>query len=360
MLAYFLRRVLLIIPTLWGIITINFLIIQCVPGGPVEQTIAELTMPSMQSTSRIDNRGDAGINNQGNDANHHQTGLSPEPIAEIEKMYGFDKPWWQRYLDLISSYLMFDLGKSYYRDTPVVNIIVEKMPVSMSLGFWSVLLQYLICIPLGIQKAQRHRSRFDTLSTHLILLGNAIPTFLFAIVMIILFAGGDYFSIFPLRGLVSDNFSELPWYSKIADYLWHLVLPITSIMIGSFATLTMLTKNAFLEEKHKTYVLTAISKGLPQQAVMYNHIFRNAMLLVIASIPQAIVDMFFTGSLLIEIIFSLDGLGLLGYEATIQRDYPIVFGCLYVFTLIGLLVNILCDLMYCLIDKRIHFGTSTR
>lgn len=354
MLQYFLQRLLLIIPTLWGIITINFVIIQCVPGGPVEQTIAELTMPGISTTSRIDSMQDAGIDMHQD--NRHPSGLAPETVAAIEKMYGFDKPLWQRYIELIGSYLVLDLGTSYYRDTPVIDIIAEKMPVSVSLGFWSVLLQYLICIPLGIKKAQSHRSFFDVATTQIILLGNAIPTFLFAILMIIFFAGGDYLSIFPLRGLVSNHFASLNWYEKILDYFWHLTLPILSIMISSFATLTMLTKNAFLEEKHKTYVLTALSKGLSQKAIMYNHIFRNAMLLVIASIPQAIVDMFFTGSLLIEIIFSLDGLGLLGYEATIQRDYPIVFGCLYIFTLIGLVVNILCDLTYSLVDKRIHFG----
>lgn len=356
MLHYFLRRLLLIIPTLWGIITMNFFIIQCVPGGPVEQTIAELTMPGIHATNRIDHRSDAGISTQGQE--NHTSGLSQDTIKEIEKMYGFDKPLWQRYVDLLKSYLVLDLGKSYYRDASVLDIILEKLPVSMSLGFWSILLQYLICIPLGIQKSRYHKSRFDIYSTHLILLGNAIPTFLFAIVMIIFFAGGDYLQIFPLRGLVSDNFASLNWWQKILDYFWHLVLPITSIMIGSFASLTMLTKNAFLEEKNKTYVLTAVSKGLNANAIMYNHIFRNAMLLVIASIPQAIIDMFFTGSLLIEIIFSLDGLGLLGYEATIQRDYPIVFGSLYMFTLIGLIVNILCDAMYSIVDKRIHFGSQ--
>ena len=357
MLNYFLRRFLLIIPTLWGIITLNFIIIQCVPGGPVEQTIAEITMPGVHSSSRIDQRADAGIQINTEENTTH-SGLSPETIKEIEKMYGFDKPLWQRYIELIRNYLVLDLGKSYYRDTPVKDIILEKMPVSVSLGFWSILLQYLICIPLGIKKAKCHRSRFDRISTKLILLGNAIPTFLFAIVMIILFAGGDYLQLFPLRGLVSDHFHTLSWWEKILDYMWHLVLPITSIMIGSFASLTMLTKNAFLEEQNKTYVLTALSKGLTDKAIMYQHIFRNAMLLVIASIPQAIVEIFFTGSLLIEIIFSLDGLGLLGYEATIQRDYPIVFGCLYIFTLIGLIVNILCDAVYCLVDKRIHFETT--
>lgn len=344
------------IPTLWGIITINFIIIQFLPGGPVEQTIAELTMPNITATNRLDAK--STINDTGNESNPSAPAqsVSEETLARIHKMYGFDKPVLVRYWDLIRAYSVFDLGKSYYRNTHVLNIIAEKMPVSMSLGIWSTLLLYSISIPLGIRKATHQGTRFDSISTNLLLLGNAMPTFLFAIIMIILFASGEYFNILPLRGLVSDHFDLLPWYQQIIDYLWHLVLPITSIVIGGFATLTLLTKNSFLDEIHKVYVTAARLKGLSSDQVLYRHVFRNALLIIIASIPGAIIEMFFTGSLLIEIIFSLDGLGLLSYEATIQRDYPVVFGTLYLFSLLGLLVNLISDITYRLVDPRINFS----
>ena len=351
MLSYIAKRLFLMLPTLWGIITINFVVIQFLPGGPVEQTIAQLTMPGLSATSRIDQQGDL-ASHAGKES---AQGISDETLARIQKMYGFDKPVWERYWDLMASYLVFDLGKSYYRDASVLSIIAEKLPVSMSLGIWSTLLVYGVSIPLGIRKAQKPGSSFDQWSTHLLLLGNATPTFLFAIIMIIFFASGEYFTILPLRGLVSDHFDSLPWYGQILDYFWHLILPTTAIVIGSFATLTLLTKNAFMDEMHKTYVLTARLKGLSERIVLYHHVLRNALLLIIASLPAAIIEMFFTGSLLIEIIFSLDGLGLLSYEATIQRDYPIVFGTLYLFSLLGLLVNLLSDITYHLVDKRIDF-----
>jgi microcin C transport system permease protein len=356
MLQYILKRLLLILPTLWGIITINFVVIQFLPGGPVEQTIASLTMPSLSATARLDNQSDVQEFNDTSTAFSSHQGVSQATVERIQKMYGFDKPAWERYLTLIKNYLFFDLGKSYYRNATVLEIIAEKLPVSMSLGIFSTLLIYLVSIPLGIRKAVYKNTTFDLRTTKLLLLGNATPTFLFAIIMIIFFASGEYFTLFPLRGLVSDHFDQLSWTQKILDYLWHLVLPVTAIVIGSFATLTLLTKNAFLDELHKTYVKTAYLKGLNKNEVLYRHVFRNALLLIIASIPSAIIDMFFTGSLLIEMIFSLDGLGLLSYEATIQRDYPVVFGTLYLFSLIGLVVNLLSDLTYALVDKRIDFS----
>ena len=355
MLSYILKRLFLIIPTLWGIITINFVVIQFLPGGPVEQTIAKLTLPSISATSRLENQSEIQDIGERSDQQMSQ-GVSDETLERIKRMYGFDRPVWQRYVDLLGAYLVFDLGNSYYRDASVLSIIAEKLPVSMSLGIWSTLLVYAVSIPLGIKKAQKPGSRFDRVSTNLLLLGNATPTFLFAIIMIIFFASGEYFTIFPLRGLVSDDFSSLAWYEKILDYFWHLILPISAIVIGSFATLTLLTKNSFLDEIHKTYVMTARLKGLNEKKVLYRHVLRNALLLIISSIPGAIVEMFFTGSLLIEIIFSLDGLGLLSYEATIQRDYPVVFGTLYLFSLLGLMVNLLSDLTYNLVDKRINFA----
>ena len=274
---------------------------------------------------------------------------------KIKKLYGFDKPLWQRYLTMLWSYAQFDLGKSYYRDANVIDIIIEKLPVSMSLGIWSTLIVYAIALPLGIRKATHHTRIFDRASSFLLLIGSATPTFLFAILMIIFFAGGDFLTIFPLRGLVSDNFYSLPWYAQILDYFWHLILPVSAISIGSISTLCFLVKHSFLDEMQKAYVLNARSRGIGENNILYQHIFRNALLIVIASIPATIIEMFFTGSLLIEVIFSLDGLGLLGYEAIISRDYPVVFGSLYLFTLLGLVINIICDLCYYLVDKRIHF-----
>ncbi|MEC8882640.1 MAG: microcin C ABC transporter permease YejB [Pseudomonadota bacterium] len=355
MLTYILKRLLLIIPTLWGIITINFIVIQFLPGGPVEQTIAQLTMPSISATARLETQSDISSSSSDQSDQSLSHGVSDATLERIKKMYGFDKPAWERYFDLIKAYVSFDLGKSYYRDSTVLDIIYEKLPVSISLGFWSTILLYSISIPLGIKKAIRQGSKFDKITTNLILLGNATPTFLFAVLMIIFFASGEYWKLFPLRGLTSDNFEMLNWYEQIIDYLWHLILPIISITISGFATLTLLTKNSFLDEIHKTYVLTARLKGLNENKVLYHHVLRNALLLIISSIPGAIIEMFFTGSLLIEIIFSLDGLGLLSYEATIQRDYPIVFGTLYLFSLMGLVVNILSDITYSIVDKRIDF-----
>ena len=284
-------------------------------------------------------------------------GLAPELVEEIEIMYGFDKPVHVRFFNMMLDYATFDFGDSFFRDQKVVDLVLEKMPVSISLGIWSTLAIYLVSIPLGIRKALKHGSRFDIWSSTVVILGNAIPTFLFAILLIILFAGGSYFRWFPLRGLVSDNISTLPWWQQILDYFWHLVLPITAILIGSFASLTMLTKNSFLDEINKQYVITARAKGIAERRVLYGHVFRNAMLIIIAGFPAAFIGMFFTGSLLIEIIFSLDGLGLLGFESTIQRDYPVMFGTLFIFTLLGLIVGIISDIMYTVIDPRIDFET---
>ena len=278
-------------------------------------------------------------------------------VQEIEQMYGFDKPVHVRFFNMKLDYATFDFGDSFFRDQKVVDLVLEKMPVSISLGIWSTLVIYLVSIPLGIRKALKHGSRFDVWSSTFVILGNAIPTFLFAILLIILFAGGSYFSWFPLRGLVSDNISTLPWWQQILDYFWHLVLPITAILIGSFASLTMLTKNSFLDEINRQYVITARAKGIAERRVLYGHVFRNAMLIIIAGFPAAFIGMFFTGSLLIEIMFSLDGLGLLGFESTIQRDYPVMFGTLFIFTLLGLIVGIISDIMYTVIDPRIDFET---
>ncbi len=350
---YLIQRLLLVFPTLLGILTINFIIVQFVPGGPVEQTIAQLTMPSLQSSSRVANQVDNLYGDS--DSNTQVYSISQSMEEKIKKLYGFDKPLWQRYLTMLWSYAQFDLGKSYYRDANVIDIIIEKLPVSMSLGIWSTLIVYAIALPLGIRKATHHTRIFDRASSFLLLIGSATPTFLFAILMIIFFAGGDFLTIFPLRGLVSDNFYSLPWYAQILDYFWHLILPVSAISIGSISTLCFLVKHSFLDEMQKAYVLNARSRGIGENNILYQHIFRNALLIVIASIPATIIEMFFTGSLLIEVIFSLDGLGLLGYEAIISRDYPVVFGSLYLFTLLGLVINIICDLCYYLVDKRIHF-----
>ncbi|MCL5042853.1 MAG: microcin C ABC transporter permease YejB [Gammaproteobacteria bacterium] len=354
MLAYIIRRLLLIIPTIFGILLINFLIIQAAPGGPVEQMIAQLE-GFEGGTSRISGSaaGDAatGSNYRG------AQGLDPDIIAEIERMYGFDKPAHERFWLMIKGYLTFDFGDSFFRDTPVIDLIIEKMPVSISLGLWTTLITYLISIPLGIRKAVRHGSPFDVWTSSLIIVGYAIPGFLLAILLIVLFAGGSYFDWFPLRGLTSNNWEELSTWGKIKDYAWHLVLPITAMVIGSFATLTMLTKNCFLDEIGKQYVVTARAKGLSEGRVLYGHVFRNAMLLIIAGFPAALISVFFTGALLIEVIFSLDGLGLLGFEAAINRDYPVMFGTLYIFTLLGLVVKLIGDITYTLVDPRIDFAS---
>ncbi|MGG6137291.1 microcin C ABC transporter permease YejB [Pantoea allii] len=361
MARYFLRRLLLIIPTLWAIITLNFFIVQIAPGGPVDQALANI---QFGQTSGL--HGAGGGDSGGTQASLHRLtpgdnqyrgarGLDPEVIAEIERRYGFDKPIGERYLTMLWNYVRFDFGDSLFRSASVLQLIKESLPVSVSLGLWSTLIIYLVSIPLGIKKAVRNGSTFDIWSSTFIIIGYSIPAFLFGIVLIVLFAGGSYFDWFPLRGLTSPQFDTLPWYGKVTDYLWHIALPVLATVIGGFATLTMLTKNAFLDEIRKQYVVTARAKGVSERRILYHHVFRNAMLLVIASFPATFISMFFTSSVLIEVMFSLNGLGLLGFDATVQRDYPVMFGTLYIFTLIGLLMNILSDLTYTLVDPRINF-----
>ncbi len=358
---YTLKRFLLIIPTLFFIMLINFWKIQTAPGGPVEKLIANLNSSTHSSaeSSSLNLNSQLTLNNQdissGNIKYRGSQGIDEEIIKKIEQIYGFDKSLWQRFWDMLKKYLSFDFGNSFYQDKKVIDLVLEKMPVSISIGIWTTLLVYLISIPLGIKKAVRNGSKFDVWTSLVIVIGYAIPSFLFAILLIVLFAGGNFFDIFPLRGLVSNNFDELVWYQKIFDYLWHMILPIISMVIGGFAGLTFLCKNSFLEEINKQYVLTAKAKGLSQSKVLYGHVFRNAMLIVIAGFPATIIGILFTGSMLIEIIFSLDGLGLLGFEAAISRDYPVIFGTLYFFTLLGLVTSIIGDLTYRLIDPRIDF-----
>jgi microcin C transport system permease protein len=360
MLAYILRRLVLIIPTLWGIVTINFFIVQAAPGGPVDQMIARLQGEAVGATERFTGSDTGEVTKGGNQdkgvgISRGARGLDPELVAKIEKLYGFDEPLMVRYIKMLKNYLVFQLGESLFYGRSVMGLIVSKLPVSISLGVWSTLLIYLISIPMGIRKAVQHGSRFDVWSSSAIVVGYAIPGFLFAILLIVLFAGGVYLDWFPLRGLTSDNFAALSWGAKILDYFWHLTLPVAAMVIGGFATLTMLTKNTFLDEIGKQYVITARAKGLSETRVLYGHVFRNAMLIIIAGFPAAFISMFFTGSLLIETIFSLDGLGLLGFEAAINRDYPIMFGALYIFTLLGLLLKIVSDLTYTVVDPRIDF-----
>lgn len=351
--SYILRRLALIVPTLFGIMLLNFVIIQAAPGGPVEQLIAEMQGHGGSALTRAGGGGGVEVSS-GGDSRASQ-GIHPELLAEIEAMYGFDKPAHERFFQMVSDYARFDFGDSFYRDRTVVELIIDKLPVSISLGLWSTLVIYLISIPLGIRKAVRDGSRFDVWSSSLIVVGYAIPGFLFAILLIVLFAGGSYFDIFPNSGLTSSNFDQLTWAGKIKDYFTHLVLPVTANVIGGFATLTLLTKNSFLDEIGKHYVVTAKAKGLSERQVLYGHVFRNAMLIVIASMPGVLVSLFFTGSLLIEVIFSLDGLGLLGFEAALNRDYPVIFGTLYIFTLMGLLLKLVSDLTYVAVDPRIDF-----
>jgi microcin C transport system permease protein len=353
MLAYILRRLLLIIPTLFGILLLNFIIIQAAPGGPVEQMIAKLE-GFEGATSRISGGG-AEVSVAGSNYRGAQ-GLDPELVKEIEKMYGFDKSAPERFWLMLKSYAQLDFGSSFFRDAKVVDLIVEKMPVSISLGLWSTLIMYLVSIPLGITKAMRNGSTFDVWTSSAIIVGYAIPAFLFAILLIVLFAGGSYYDWFPLRGLTSNHFDQMSMGGKILDYFWHLVLPVTALVIGNFATLTFLTKNSFLDEINKQYVVTARAKGLTNNAILYGHVFRNAMLLIIAGFPSAFISIFFTGSLMIEVIFSLDGLGLMSFEAAISRDYPVVFGTLFIFTLVGLVVKLIGDITYTLVDPRIDFA----
>jgi microcin C transport system permease protein len=361
MTAYIIRRLLLIVPTLLGIMVINFIVIQLAPGGPVEQAIAQLTGEGAAITERVTRSGTGEslqVTQTATEATSRYRGaqgLDPEFIKELEIRFGFDKPLHERFLQMMGNYIVFDFGDSFFRDRAVVDLVFDKMPVSISLGIWTTLLVYLISIPMGVAKAVRDGSRFDIWTSAVVIVGNAIPGFLFAVFLLVVFAGGSYLDWFPLRGLVSDNWRELSWPALVADYLWHMVLPITAMVIGGFATLTMLTKNSFLDQINQQYVVTARAKGLTEGRVLYGHVFRNAMLIVIAGFPSAFISVLFTGSVLIEIIFSLDGLGLLGFEAAFARDYPVMFGTLFFFSLLGLLMGLIGDLMYTVIDPRIDF-----
>ena len=363
MVAYLVRRLLLVIPTLVGIMLANFIIVQAAPGGPVDIMIARLRGHAGEATARV---GGTGVGETGartgalprgadDGATRAARGIDPELIKQLEKQFGFDKPAWQRFLVMLRNYAVFDLGSSFYRDRPVLGLLLEKLPVSISLGLWTTLLVYLVSIPLGIAKAVRDGSRFDVWTSGAVIVGYAIPSFLFAILLVVLFAGGSFAQWFPLRGLFSDSWPLMSWPQRIADYFWHLLLPITAMVAGGFAGLAMLTKNSFLDEINKQYVATARAKGLTRGRVLYGHVFRNAMLIVVAGFPGAFVGILFTSALLIEVIFSLDGLGLLGFEAAVNRDYPVMFGTLYLYTLIGLLLGIVTDLTYVLIDPRIDF-----
>lgn len=353
--AYIARRLLLVIPTLFGILVINFSLVQFVPGGPIEQIIANIEGQGDVFESFAGTGDDSGGSNEANYDYIGARGLPPEFIAELEKEFGFDKPPLERFVMMVWNYLRFDFGESYFRSISVVDLVLEKMPVSISLGLWSTLIAYIVSIPLGIRKAVRDGSRFDTLSSSVIIVAYSIPGFLFAILLLVLFAGGSYYQIFPLRGLVSENFDQLSLGGKIVDYFWHIALPVIASTISAFATLTLLTKNSFLDEIQKQYVMTAKAKGLSESRVLYGHVFRNAMLIVIAGFPSVFIGVFFGSSLIIETIFSLDGLGRMGFEATVARDYPVIFGTLFVFALMGLVVGILSDLMYVFVDPRIDF-----
>ncbi len=367
--AYILRRLLLMIPTLLGIMLVSFVIIQFAPGGPVERVIAQLTGTDVGATARVGGsaQGDLGgtgqaqgqsAGDQGASSKYRGAqGLDPEFIKRLEKQFGFDKPAHERFFLMLKNYLTFNFGESYFRDISVTDLIIEKMPVSISLGLWMTLLSYGISIPLGIRKAVKDGTRFDVWTSGVIVIGYAIPGFLFAVLLIVLFAGGSFWDLFPLRGLTSDGWDQMSWPEKIVDYFWHLVLPIISMAIGAFATSTLLTKNSFLDEIRKQYVVTARSKGLTERQVLYGHVFRNAMLIIIAGFPGAFIGAFFAGSFLIETIFSLDGLGLLGFESVVNRDYPVVFATLYIFSIMGLIVGLISDLTYTWIDPRIDFET---
>ena len=361
--AYLVRRVLLIFPTLFGIMLINFAVIQIVPGGPVEQMIAQMTGTAVESTARFSGGGEGELNSSfdassfddGDSKYRGAQGLDPDIIKEIEVMYGMDKPAHERFFKMLKSYIFFDFGESFFRDQKVTSLVLDKMPVSISLGLWTTLLVYLIAIPLGIRKAIKDGSRFDIISSSIVTIGYAIPNFLFAVILIVFFAGGRFYDIFPLRGLVSENFEELTLLAQIKDYFWHLTLPLLAMIVSGFAGLTFLTKNSFIDQINQQYVMTAKAKGLSERKVLYGHVFRNAMLIVIAGFPSAFIGILFSSSLFIEVIFSLDGLGLLGYEAALTRDYPVIFATLYFFSLLGLVMGILGDFMYSLIDPRIDF-----
>jgi microcin C transport system permease protein len=351
MAAYLIRRLLLVIPTLFGIIAINFAVVQFAPGGPVDQMVAELRGHGAMSTRMTGMTSDFG----GAGTYRASNGLDPHLVDDLKKMFGFDKPPLTRFLDMVGGYLRLDFGRSIFRDQSVLHLIAERLPVSVSLGLWSTLLIYVISIPLGIAKAVRDGSRFDLASSAVVLVGYAVPSFLFAILLVVLFAGGSFFHWFPLRGLTSEDSSSWSLGARMVDYAWHMVLPTIAIVAGGFASLTMLTKNCFLEEIRKQYTVTARAKGATEARVLYGHVFRNAMLLVVAGFPQAFIGILFTSQLLVEIVFSLDGLGLLGFQAAIQRDYPVMFGTLYIFTLLALVLQIVGDMLYTLVDPRIDF-----
>tara|TARA_B100000029_G_scaffold345931_1_gene338301 strand:- start:41 stop:1144 length:1104 start_codon:yes stop_codon:yes gene_type:complete len=361
--AYLIRRILLIFPTLFGIMLINFAVIQIVPGGPVEQMIAQMTGTAVESTARFSGGSEEGLSSNfdsssfkdGDSKYRGAQGLDPDIIKEIEIMYGMDKPAHERFIKMLQSYIFFDFGESFFRDQKVTSLVLDKMPVSISLGLWTTLLVYLISIPLGIRKAIKDGSRFDIISSSIVTIGYAIPNFLFAVILIVFFAGGRFYDIFPLRGLISENFEELSLLYQIKDYFWHLALPLTAMIVSGFAGLTFLTKNSFIDQINQQYVMTARAKGLSERKVLYGHVFRNAMLIVIAGFPSAFIGILFSSSLFIEVIFSLDGLGLLGYEAALTRDYPVIFATLYFFSLLGLIMGIIGDFMYSIIDPRIDF-----
>ena len=363
MTGYIARRILLMFPTLLGILFVSFIVVQFAPGGPVERVLAQLSGADTGGTSRVSGgggdfgpRGQVGASADAVSSKYRGAqGLDPDFIKKLEAQFGFDKPAPERFALMVWNFSRFDFGKSYFRDVSVIQLLKEKLPVSMSLGIWMTLLTYLISIPLGIRKAVADGSKFDTWTSAVIIIGFAIPGFLFAILLIILLAGGSFLNIFPLRGLTSDGWAQFPWYWKIIDYFWHITLPLVSMALGAFATMSLLTKNSFLDEIRKQYVMTARAKGCSERQVLYNHIFRNAMLIVIAGFPSAFIHAFFSGSLLIETIFSLDGLGLLGFESVLNRDYPVVFATLYIFSLMGVVVNLISDLTYTWIDPRIDF-----
>ncbi|GAB2711493.1 microcin C ABC transporter permease YejB [Halomonas garicola] len=354
MARYTLRRLLLMIPTLVGILLLNFVIVQAAPGGPIDQMLARFEGGDAMASTRLDT---GGADIQVSDESRGARGIDERFIQQLEEQFGFDKPAHERFLGMLADYATFDFGTSFFRDRPVIDLMIERLPVSISLGLWSTLLVYLVSIPLGIRKALRHGSTFDVYSSGFVIVGYAVPGFLFAILLIVLFASGAYFDWFPLRGLTSPDFADLSAWGKVKDYAWHMTLPVLAASIGSFATLTMLTKNSFLDEIHKQYVLTARAKGAGEQRILYGHVFRNAMLIIIAGLPAALVGIFFTGALLIEVIFSLDGLGLLGFEAVMQRDYPVIFGTLFLYTLVGLVLKLVSDLTYVWVDPRIDFAT---
>jgi microcin C transport system permease protein len=363
LIAYTLRRLLFMIPTLLGIMVVNFAIVQTAPGGPVDVMIARIRGHGAEATARVGGStggdvagGREAPTTSGEAGYRGARGIDPDLIRQLEKQYGFDRPATERFFMMMRNYLRFDFGQSFFRDQRVIDLVIQKLPVSISLGLWTTLLIYLISIPLGVAKAVRDGSTFDVWTSGVVIVGYAIPGFLFAIMLIVLFAGGSFLAWFPLRGLVSDSWATLSWPARILDYFWHVALPVTALVVGGFAGLTMLTKNSFLEEIGKQYVVTARAKGLSRRRVLYGHVFRNAMLLVVAGFPAAFVGILFTGALLIEVIFSLDGLGLLGFEAAINRDYPIMFGTLYIYTLIGLVLGLVSDLMYAVIDPRIDFA----